>query len=138
MQRGRKTVLNQPKPAVTSTRPLPVPPATLTGPERSLFLKLVDAHLHLKSSDTLVLATFCQVAIRFEKLGKTDNFRDWEKCGRMMMAMARGLRLLPTTAARTLQKMRDENKPSHLKTWLADHPDESDDGNNIRTNGSRH
>ncbi|MGY8683442.1 hypothetical protein Q2941_37555 [Bradyrhizobium sp. UFLA05-153] len=109
------------------SRPLPTPPATLTRPERFLFLKIVDANAHLKTGDTLLLTAFVQAAIKFERLGKTDNVGAWEKTGRMMLALARGLRLLPTTAARTLTRMREDHRPSMAAQYLAEHPEDDDD-----------
>jgi hypothetical protein len=112
---------------VTLSRPLLTPPATLTKQEQALFIKTVDTHPHLKSGDVILLTHFVQAAIKFEQLARTDNIADWERAGRMILALARGLKLTSTTAARTLTRLREDHHPSLVAQYLAEHPEDDDD-----------
>jgi hypothetical protein len=134
MKRGRKTTLS--KPAVTAPRLAPTPPASLTNAERKLFLEIVSTHAHLKSGDAILLTAFVRAAIKFEQLGQQDDIAAWEKAGRMMLALARGLKLVSTTAARTLTRLREDYQPNLVAQWLRENP-EPDDDDEIRrhTNG---
>jgi hypothetical protein len=137
MRPGRKTSLSEPEPAATAQRPLPIPPSTLTKAERIRFLEIVDTHPHLKSGDAILLVAFVKTSLRFEQLAETDNVRDMEKCGRLMLALARGLKLVSTTAARTLTRMREDHRPNLAAQYLLENP-ETDDDEDRDGSGSRH
>jgi hypothetical protein len=126
MRRGRKTSSSEPH--FTPVRSAPMPPATLTPQQRALFVQTVDAHPHLKSGDAILLAAFVQAVAKFEQLSKTDALADWDRCGRLMLALARALKLTSTTAARTLTRLREDHHPNLVAQYLAEHPDDDDSG----------
>jgi hypothetical protein len=127
MRPGRKTDSSRPEPAATQLRPLPIPPSTLTKAERLRFLEITDCHLHLRAGDAILLAAFVRASLKFEDLSNGNDIVAWEKAGRMMLALARGLKLVSTTAARTLVRMREDHRPNLAALYLAENPEDSDD-----------
>jgi hypothetical protein len=103
------------------------PPSTLTKSEQILFTKIVNANPHLKSRDATLLSALVQAVIKYEHFGRVNDVAAWERAGRLMLALARGLRLLPTTARRTLTRMREDHHVSPIAQYLAEHPNSEDD-----------
>jgi hypothetical protein len=124
MKRGRKNTFSAPlRSAVTSARSTLTPPQSLTKPERTLFLEIVSTHPHLKAGDATMLAHFARASIKYEAFAKANDVGSWEKAGRLVLALARGLRLLPAMHSRTLARSREAHRPNFLAQWLADNPD---------------
>jgi hypothetical protein len=124
-QRGPKT--NASEPNATLPRPVPIPPPTLTKAGRLRFLEIVELHPHLKAGDAFLLASFVQASTKFEQFGKGNDVASWERAGRLMLALARALRLVSTTHSRTLARLREDVRPSLAKQYLAEHPDDDDE-----------
>jgi hypothetical protein len=104
----------------------------LTSAERALFIQTVDAHAHLKFGDTAMLTAYVRAMVRHEQLSQTDNTVAWNRSGQLALAMARGLRLLPSTAARTLVRAREDLRASPIAQYLAENPDDDDSENRIQ------
>jgi hypothetical protein len=120
--------------SATIARSALTPPSTLTKPEAILFTKIVDANTHLKIRDVTLLSAFVVAVTKYEAFARVNDVPSWERAGRLMLALARGLRLLPTTARRTLTRMREDHHPSTIAAYLAEHPhipEEDDDDRHI-------
>jgi hypothetical protein len=100
----------------------------LTKLEQILFTKIVDANPHLKTRDITLLSAFVVAVTKYEHFARVNEVPSWERAGRLMLALARGLRLLPTTARRTLTRMREDHHVSPVAQYLAEHPEDDDDG----------
>lgn len=108
-QRGRKSAAELSVIALDSQSAPPSPPATLSEPERELFVGIVagcDAG-HFRQTDLPLLSRYCEAAILAEQaaLGLRDGAvvdgkpSPWivvqEKCVRAMVSLSMRLRLSP-------------------------------------------
>jgi hypothetical protein len=55
---------------------------------------------HLTPRDATVLAAFAQASVRSFKLSKTSDTKAWEQSVRAMLALAKSLRLTPSSSIR--------------------------------------
>jgi hypothetical protein len=112
--------------AATDTRPKLTAPSCLTKPERIHFDQLVHANAHLTVSDVACLASFCQAASKAHKLGRGEDTKGWERATRVMMALARTLRLtaISSTHPDKLSRQRRDARPSVIDEILAGGDDE--------------
>jgi hypothetical protein len=124
-QRGRKSSLNVVPLAVNVGRPQLTAPATLTKPERRLFIEIATANLHLKVGDVPLLAMYVQGLAKVQKLAKQADVAAWEKGVRAVLSMATKLRITPqsTTHPETAARKRAQSPPSYYETMM----DEADD-----------
>jgi hypothetical protein len=114
MARGRKSaesLLIVVQPDASGDGPRINPPASLTATERVLFLETVRHHQHLGPGDSVMIAAYVAASVKFQRLSRgREDVRDWEKAGRMMLALARSLRLTQQSAtdAKTLARARSK------------------------------
>jgi hypothetical protein len=75
------------------------PPAMLTKSERLLFIEIVSTNPHLVDADGPIVAAYSQAMVKTYRLAKKPDFiAEWEKAGRLTLALARSLRLTPQAA----------------------------------------
>lgn len=90
---------------VSSTRPRIAAPSSLNAAERAVFSETVEGNGHLKVGDTLMIAAYAQTLVKVNKLArKTDtaSVGAWEKCARVMLAMATKLRVTQQAATQRI------------------------------------
>src|SRR5690348_11445367 len=126
MARGRKSsASNVVQLAPSLPRPRLNPPRTLTKAERSIFVETVAQHPHLKPGDATLVAAFAQASARSSRLARKENTDPWERSVRIMLALARALRLAPISGMRpeALGRKRAEQQFSYYDQMKADDDD---------------
>jgi hypothetical protein len=68
-------------------------PETLTADERLMFLALARENRHLRPSDAAMLACYCMATTKVMKLSRSKDVGPWERATRMMLALARSMRV---------------------------------------------
>lgn len=80
----------------TRAKPRLTPPTLLSKPERSLFVQIVANSPHLRPMDVPMLATYVQGLAKTYRLAKksdADSLKAWNDTSRVVLALARSLRL---------------------------------------------
>jgi hypothetical protein len=103
-QRGRTPAATVIALGVTGTPPRLTAPSSLTKPERTLFIELVDScdPRHFVKSDMPLLVSYVQAALlvrsaaaRLSKKQDANTVATWERAVRTMAMLATRLRLAP-------------------------------------------
>lgn len=125
IQRGRKSSNAKIVALPTPTRARLTAPKSLTASERAIFNETAAQHPHLKPGDAMILAAFAQASARSFKLSKKDDTKAWEQSVRVMLALARSLRLtqISGTRAETLGRKRDQSLSYYDRMRDADDTD---------------
>lgn len=93
-QRGRKSATgNVVALRPTGSGPRLTPPSLLSNQEAQLFSELAAAAPHLSSTDTPILTSYVLAISKSNELSRSHDTASWEKTVRVMMALARTLRL---------------------------------------------
>jgi len=128
--RGRKSAAAKLVALPTSgIRPKLTTPSCLTKAEASTFTELVRANAHLTVTDAPLLTSYVQALAMMHRLAKAKDVGEWERCGRMALALARALRLTPISTAdpQTLGRRRKDQPPPQQWLQELDDDDEADD-----------
>jgi hypothetical protein len=72
-----------------------IPPAFLKSDERSMFMALAAQDRHLTRTDEPLLATYVQAIGKTSRLAQHKDVGPWERAARVLIALARSLRLTP-------------------------------------------
>jgi hypothetical protein len=99
-QRGRKTAETLVALAVNGDPPRLEPPATLSDPERELFVELVESVEpdHFIRADLPLLVSFVQATLLVRSTAnKPDQIATWEKAMKLQVNLATKLRLTPSS-----------------------------------------
>ena len=134
MKPGRKGSFDSIVPIdAKSTRSRPTAPSSLTKAEAATFNELAAVNRHLTQTDAPLLAAFAQAVAKASKLAKAQDVQSWERACRVMLALARSLRLTPqsTTDPQAIGRRRldDFGRPFDAP-WHR--PDEDDDDGHDR------
>jgi hypothetical protein len=141
MQRGRKSLANLARPAVNGLPFRLTPPASLSKPERLVFVDLVQScdPNHFRPSDVWLLSRYCEAVVLAEKAArelrrgavlKGGKVSAWiivqEKAMRAMVSLSMRLRLSPQARldAKKLGRQDGARLPSAYETpeiWDFDH-----------------
>jgi hypothetical protein len=127
VQPGRKSAAASViKLAATDARPKLTAPSCLTKPERIHFDQLVRANRYLTITDQAMLASYVQAMSKSHRLGRGEDTEGWERATRVMMALARTLRLtaISSTHPDKLSRQRRDARPSVIDEILAGGDDE--------------
>lgn len=119
--------------ATTGTRSRPTAPRCLTKAERTTFNEIAIANPHLKTTDAPILASFVQATTLSHRLGRSDRASDvpmWDRTTRMMLALARSLRLTVNSVTHPdkLGRARQDQELNPLDAFLAEDDDDDNDG----------
>jgi hypothetical protein len=119
MQRGRKPTLTVVPIELTGARPRLTAPSLLTKGEREIFAEAAAMNPHLRPADSALLAAYAQALAKSYSLAQqSDAIASWEKTTRVVIALARSLRITsksqvhPEAAGRKRQSL----PPSYYET----------------------
>lgn len=94
MKRGRRSTASLNVIPININRARVIkPPVALTNAERDIFDDTARINTHLTAADATLLAAYAQAVCKSFRLVKRDDVSDWEKSNRIMLALARSLRL---------------------------------------------
>jgi hypothetical protein len=98
------------------------PIVRLNSLERSIFNLTVTRHRHLKPADVVLVTSFAKAAARVLKPSRLEDAAAIEKATRIMVLIARSLRLTPMNALdpRTVGGHRRDALPNPLAEYLAE------------------
>jgi hypothetical protein len=128
LQRGRRSAAaNLVKLATTSPRSRLTAPEFLKADERALFTALADDNRHLTRTDVPLLAIYAAAVFKVNKLGRQKDVGQWEKASRMMLSLARSLRLTVQSATepRAVGRQRRDARPDLVAEYLAETGDDN-------------
>jgi hypothetical protein len=124
----RRSAASYVVPALTRPKPAPIPPDFLPTSERQLFIDAAKANTHLVASDAPTLAAWSQAMVKVHTLGRGDDTVEFERAVRVMLALARALRLVPSATQKPESVYRKRMAPSKGTTPWGLHLDEDSDG----------
>jgi len=111
MPRKSVAALSVMSPATTATSPRLIPPASLSSDERLEFLAIADENSHLRRTDAPMLGCYVTAVTRVQKLARSKDVAAWEKAIKVMLALARSLRLTQQSCTDPKTLTRSRNKP---------------------------
>ena len=97
--------------AATATRPRLTPPSSLSTDERLEFIAIADDNRHLRRTDVAMLAAYVVAATKVQKLARSKDVGPWERATKVMMALARSLRLTQQSCTDPKTLTRSRSKP---------------------------
>ena len=111
MPRKSAAELSVMSPATTATSPRLSPPSSLSTAERLEFIAIAAENVHLRRTDAEMLAAYVVAATKVRKLARGNDVGPWEKATKVMMALARSMRLTQQSCTDPKTLSRARNKP---------------------------
>src|SRR5437868_5269278 len=107
-------------PATTGTASRLTPPASLSTAERLEFIALAAENKHLRRTDAPMLATYCMAVTRVAKLSRGKDGALWERAIKVMLALARSMRLTQQAQAdpKTVGRLANRIDPREIERQM--------------------